>query len=295
MKIFILLLIIGVLFTDTFAQTYCGTRSSNSIGPRVLGDDEPKQGEFPWMAAVFSEGAIVNNQPQLEYKCGASIIHPEVLLTVAHCVPNNQTYQIKAGMVNVEIEDGVSGTQQRRVNNVIVHPQYKVQTLEYDVAILILNSPLIFDENINAVCLPVPELGDRDDKICQVSGWGKDKFGASGKLQTILKKVDLPIVPNQICEKKIRDKLRRMYRLPSSLMCAGGEKGKDTCEGDGGSALVCVLPDHMDTYYELGFVVGGIGCGEENTPGLYANILQFKSWIDQQFNIYKYEKTYDEF
>lgn len=295
MKRVILLLIIGALLTGTFAQNYCGVRSSNYISPRVLGE-EASEGEFPWMAAVFSEGAMVNNQPQLEYKCGASIIHPEVLLTVAHCVADSQkTYHIKAGMLDVQTEDGVSGTQQLRVNRVIVHPRFNKQTLEYDVAILILNSPLMLSENVNTVCLPVSDLGDREDKICHVSGWGKDKFGDSGTLQTVLKKVELSLVPSRQCQTRIRNKLKRMYRLPSSIICAGGEQGKDTCQGDGGSALVCTLPDHTDTYYEIGFVVGGIGCGEDNTPGLYANILQFKDWIDQQFDNNKFEKTYDIF
>lgn len=296
MKWLFFLLIGDVLFMNTLAKNYCGIRSRTFFGPRVLGDEESnksKQGEFPWMAAVFSEEGMVNNQPQLKYQCGASIIHPEVLLTAAHCVPNNQKYHIKAGTLNVENEDGISGTQQRRVNSMTVHPLYNEQTFEHDIAILFLNSPLILNSNVNTICLPVPGLGDREDKICEVSGWGKNKYGESGKFQTILKKLQVPIVPNQKCKRQIENKLRQSYDVPPSLMCAGGEEGKDTCEGDGGSALVCAIPDIRNTYYEIGFVVAGIGCGEADVPALYANILHSKDWIDQQFDIFGFEKIYN--
>lgn len=46
----------------------------------------------------------------------------------------------------------------------------------------------------------------------------------------------------------------------------GGEPGKDTCKGDGGSPLVCGIPNTIDRYYQSGIVAWGIGCADIN-PG----------------------------
>lgn len=48
---------------------------------------------------------------------------------------------------------------------------------------------------------------------------------------------------------------------------AGGEPGKDTCKGDGGSPLVCPIPGRVDRYYQSGIVAWGIGCADIN-PGM---------------------------
>lgn len=61
---------------------------------------------------------------------------------------------------------------------------------------------------------------------------GKDKFGKDGLYQVILKRVELPIVPRDECQIKLREtRLGRHFILDESFLCAGGESGKDTCEG----------------------------------------------------------------
>lgn len=52
-----------------------------------------------------------------------------------------------------------------------------------------------------------------------------------GKYQVnILKKVEVPVVPRDKCEQKLRrTRLGPKFILHDSFMCAGGEEGKDTC------------------------------------------------------------------
>merc|ERR1711982_15769 len=65
-----------------------------------------------------------------------------------------------------------------------------------------------------------------------------------------------------------------------SFLCAGGVNGKDTCKGDGGSPLVCPSKYDPNTYVQAGIVAWGIGCGEDGTPGVYADVAKASCWID---------------
>merc|ERR1712186_312169 len=74
--------------------------------------------------------------------------------------------------------------------------------------------------------------------------------------------------------------------LDESFVCAGGVNGKDTCKGDGGSPLVCPSQEDPDIYIQAGIVAWGIGCGEDGTPGVYADVSQAVCWIDQAVSCY---------
>lgn len=55
------------------------------------------------------------------------------------------------------------------------------------------------------------------------------KFFFQGEMQNVLKKITMPIVPKEDCQKALRDtRLGKYFLLHDSFMCAGGE-GVDTC------------------------------------------------------------------
>merc|ERR1712099_153606 len=51
-------------------------------------------------------------------------------------------------------------------------------------------------------------------------------------------------------------------------------------KGDGGSPLVCQSKFDPTSYVQAGIVAWGIGCGEDNTPGVYASVSKGVCWID---------------
>merc|ERR1712045_149478 len=94
--------------------------------------------------------------------------------------------------------------------------------------------------------------------------------------------IDLPVVEQGVCQDKLRTtRLGQKFKLHDSFLCAGGINGKDTCKGDGGSPLVCPSTVDPETYIQAGIVAWGIGCGEDGTPGVYADVSQASCWIDQ--------------
>ena len=82
---------------------------------------------------------------------------------------------IEAGTIS---HDG-SG-QKRQIKHIIIHPFYnerKIPTYDFDIAILKLSSPLIFEANVQPACLPdVSFAPDKTKQMALISGWGDTSF-----------------------------------------------------------------------------------------------------------------------
>lgn len=66
-------------------------------------------------------------------------------------------------------------------------------------------------------------------------------------------------------------------------LCAGGEKGQDSCNGDSGGPLMGPerLQDADNPVWHVNGVVsfGPVKCGMQGWPGVYARVTHFVPWI----------------
>ncbi|KAL1400528.1 hypothetical protein pipiens_007353 [Culex pipiens pipiens] len=256
-------------------EKVCAARNNQGVGKFVYHDkSKAKYGEFPWMAFVYTLQADYEI-----YLCGGTLIQSKVVLTIAHCVEGKKPDQLRVRFGEWDLENMVEiyPPQDRAVHKMIIHPHFYNDLLQNDIAILFIDEHVWFTEVVGTVCLP-RQNDNFDNRRCVFSGWGED---INGRNSSILKRTKLPIVPRGQCQKALRQQLNdRYFQLHEGFLCAGGESGKDACKGDGGSPLVCRIPNAENQYYLAGIVAFGAECGAHGVPGVYVNVPYYRDWID---------------
>ncbi|XP_018332296.1 protein masquerade [Agrilus planipennis] len=261
--------------SPTYNKYVCGVKG-NSRTRRVVGGEDGEQGEWCWQVA------LINSLNQ--YLCGAALIGTQWVLTAAHCVTNivraGDTIYVRVGDHDLTKKYGSPGAQTLRVATTYIHHNHNSQTLDNDIALLKLHGQAELKEGVCLVCLPARGVNHAAGKRCTVTGYGY--MGESGPIPLRVREAEIPIVSDPECRRKVNAVTEKIFILPASSFCAGGEQGNDACQGDGGGPLVC----QDDGFYELvGLVSWGFGCGRQDVPGVYVKVSSFIGWINQIISV----------
>ncbi|XP_041451200.1 phenoloxidase-activating factor 2-like [Drosophila obscura] len=260
---------------DVSTPTECGHRNEMGLHTTMTDSADVAQvGEFPWMVALLRKS-------DKSYLKAGTLIGSDVVLTAAHVVFNLQAgeFFVRAGEWDFSIETEFYRHVDVDVRLIERHPDFQKSSGANNLALLFLSTRINPQPHISPACLPRANR-NFDHSRCFVSGWGKKTFSSSSYMN-ILKKVEVPVVGRELCQQQLRRTILGSYfEIDSSLICAGGERGRDACKGDGGAPLVCPLANDNRRYEQAGIVNWGIGCGDQNTPALYTNVALFREWID---------------
>ncbi|KAK4871943.1 hypothetical protein RN001_016067 [Aquatica leii] len=258
-----------------YSKYVCGVKGT-SRSARVVGGEDGDQAEWCWQVA------LINSLNQ--YLCGAALIGTQWVLTAAHCVTNivrsGDAIYVRVGDHDLTKKYGSPGAQTLRVATTYIHHNHNSQTLDNDIALLKLHGQAELKEGVCLVCLPARGVNHAAGKRCTVTGYGY--MGEAGPIPLRVREAEIPIVSDAECIRKVNAVTEKIFILPASSFCAGGEEGNDACQGDGGGPLVC----QDDGFYELaGLVSWGFGCGRLDVPGVYVKVSSFIGWINQIISV----------
>ena len=79
---------------------------------------------------------------------------------------------IKAGEWKLGRDEEPLPFQISRVKKIEIHPNYDPATFKFDIALLHLDSKLIFDTHIGPIC--IDDTDPTETEQCVTTGWGKE-------------------------------------------------------------------------------------------------------------------------
>ncbi|XP_052130684.1 serine proteinase stubble [Frankliniella occidentalis] len=240
---------------------------------RIVGGRNAQFGGWPWQVSVRRTSFFGFSST---HRCGGALLNENWIATAGHCVDDLLTSQIRIRVGEYDfssVQEPLPHVE-RAAARKVVHPRYNYFTYEFDLALVRMDTPLVFQPHIAPLCLPASDdllIGEN----ATVTGWGRLSEG--GTLPSVLQEVSVPIVSNDICKSMFLRAGRHEF-IPDIFLCAGYDiGGQDSCQGDSGGPLQVRGKDGR--YFLAGIISWGIGCAEANLPGVCTRISKFVPWI----------------
>ncbi|CAH8575344.1 unnamed protein product [Schistosoma rodhaini] len=221
---------------------------------RIIGGEISRPGQWPWMVSVRE-----NDQ----FRCGASLISSQWLLTAAHCFPKNinlDNWTVHIGDSYLDWTD--SEEILMNISSILTHPNYRLHKLyDYDYALIKIVSPIQYTSKRRPICILDTTLMNTNElDRCYVAGWGSSE---DSPISNELRHLRIPLLNLTVCNQT------EAYqgKLTETMICAGYIMGgKDSCQGDSGSPLMCQLHNTTDhAWYQIGIVSFGKSCAGKLT------------------------------
>lgn len=249
-----------------FPKVSAGT--NHIIGGKIAHD-----GEFPYMAALG-----VEENGNVTFMCGASLISKDFLLTAAHCFKTRKLTIARFGAV--KLFDPIPADPPVNIN--LQDPIYHREKHNHDIALVRLNRA-INEDFIHPICL-YTEPEDPEPKVdLTIAGWGVTDPNSEERY-ILMKGESVKVWPQEKCTKSIEDHKKQSSRLGKTLenmICASklfpnGSTEVDSCSGDSGGPLELVRDSRR---YLVGITSKGVSCGSKY-PGYYTRVSSYIGWIE---------------
>lgn len=247
----------------------CGVPSEPfTTKQRIFGGSPADIENFPW-------------QVYFKYPwAGGALIGEYWVLTAAHVVEDNDAPTMYVGSTSVQTSQ-LKNAQMLTAERVIIHPGWEPRdpskernNYDNDIALVQLKDRVKMGPTVSPICLPgtSSEYNPSVGVLGMISGWGRtEKRDRAVKL----KGAKLPITSLGAC-RKMQAKDPRA-RITDNMICAGGDTGIDSCEGDSGGAFAVQDPIiKSPKFYVAGLVSWGPVCGKY---GLYTKVQNYIDWI----------------
>uniref|UniRef100_A0A182PBY2 Peptidase S1 domain-containing protein n=1 Tax=Anopheles epiroticus TaxID=199890 RepID=A0A182PBY2_9DIPT len=223
----------------------CGKRKV--VNFLIVNGTEAKDGFWPWHVALFH-----NNARSFVYVCGGTILDQNTVLTAAHCLMTTngiiarERLVVQVGRNRLRVAS--NRAQEHEAFELIVHPQYNVNSIRHDIGLIKLATDITYTNYIQPICL----WNRGDDQNALVGSWGTVigfGYDESDNPTDTLREARLPVVSAITCIESNREAFAS--QLTSEMFCAGNRDGISACNGDSGGGLFF---NYNDVWYIRGLV-----------------------------------------
>jgi len=246
-------------------------------------------------------------------KCGGSILAKNWIITAGHCCKDIAGLDREPGRMSVavgahhddscrysntcdvspKINPNFIGTI-LKVRDVFTHDDYEAYDPDtnkryiWDMCLLKVQKIPINSNTISAISLSPIHVGDVQKNgnfqaECFAVGWGVTESGWQSR---ILLETKINVINTGVCTNSTSEAYRSFDQKYN--FCAGTTFGHDTCTGDSGGPLICLVNGVQVLYGIISFgPKDGTGpharplCGNKdgNSPGVYATVTNALDWI----------------
>ena len=209
----------------------------------------------PWTAALVRAGEdSVNGK-----FCDGSLIHPQWVLTAAHCVIDKAPMAIDVVLGRHDLSNTLYG-ERIPVDEIAAHPDYHL--FDADLALLKLSQPSSLTPIRTARAFSV--LTDTRSPVTEID-WGN-----SGPT---LRQSELIVASHEVCRRAFDD----TELLTQGMLCAGfREVFEKACVTDSGGPLITKVGD---TWKQVGITQFGADCAWPDYFGVYTKLADFDTFI----------------
>ncbi|XP_004443967.2 PREDICTED: kallikrein-1E2-like, partial [Ceratotherium simum simum] len=193
------------------------TGAVTPIQSRIIGGWECEKHSQPWQVALYHDS---------KFQCGGVLVHPQWVLTAAHCKTND--YQVWLGLHNLLEDDDT--VQFLQVSDSFIDPDFDLSLLKkkylrpyddisHNLMLLRLAQPAQITDAVKVLDLPTqePQLGS----TCYTSGWGMTSPLATERPES-LQCVELKLQSNEMCARDYPEKRTEFVLCTSHRKDEGG-------------------------------------------------------------------------
>ncbi|XP_060687423.1 transmembrane protease serine 6-like isoform X1 [Hemiscyllium ocellatum] len=247
----------------------CGCGRQKTVMAKIINGKGTVDGEWPFQISLQLGGNHI---------CGATLVACRWILSAAHCFENRNDPEKWTAVFGLRFLNQLNKreVQHRAIKKIIIHPQKKPSSFNYDVALLELEHPVEYTDFVQPVCLPTATTSFTSGRRCIIIGWGTTEENGISSSNELLQ-TEVMVFNKSQCQKVIP-------QITPQMICAGYlEGGRDACQGDSGGPLLC-QDENSQAWLLAGTVSFGVGCGRPNQPGVYARTTTFQKWIREIIN-----------